>query len=127
MSQERIVNIAFMVAGLLMWFLGAHLFAYLFDAINPQWDLDILGNDFRLSDLLGAGVGVVGGISLWRNQRLFTLAHEIVGELRKVTWPSGGETRVTTVVVVVTTLLAAACLSVFDFVFSFLTRALYGI
>ena len=127
MSQERIVNFTFVVAGLLLWFLSGHLFAFLFDVIGPQWDLEILGAEFRLSSLLGAGVGVVGGISLWRNPRLFTLAHEVVGELRKVTWPSAGETRVTTVVVVVTTLLAAGCLSVFDFVFSFLTRKLYGI
>ena len=127
MSQERIVNFTFVVAGLLLWFLSGHLFAFLFDVIGPQWDLEILGAEFRLSSLLGAGVGVVGGIALWRDARLFTLAHEVVSELRKVTWPSAGETRVTTVVVVVTTLLAAGCLSVFDFVFSFLTRKLYGI
>ncbi|MSP91780.1 MAG: preprotein translocase subunit SecE [Myxococcales bacterium] len=72
-------------------------------------------------------VGVLGGIALWRDQRVFNLAHEVAGELRKVTWPSFAETRLSTVVVMVTTVLVAVLLALFDFGFRLLTKAIYGI
>jgi len=127
MSQERMVNLAFVAAALLLWFLSAHLFAGLFDAFRPEWDAGIIGREFRLSNLLGISVGILGGIALWRNPRILTLAHEVTGELRKVTWPSMAETRLSTVVVVVTTIIVAACLWMFDFVFSALTKLIYRI
>ena len=43
----------------------------------------------------GLGAVVVAGIATliaWRNEQVFTLANEVTGELRKVTWPTGKET-----------------------------------
>ena len=127
MSQERMVNFAFVSAALLMWLLSAHLFAGVFDLVRPEWDVGIIGREFRLSNLIGMSVGVLGGIALWRDARVFHLAHEVAGELRKVTWPSLAETRLSTVVVMVTTVLVAVLLALFDFGFSLLTKAIYGI
>jgi preprotein translocase subunit SecE len=127
MSQERMVNLAFVAAALLLWFLSAHLFAGLFDAFRPEWDAGIIGREFRLSNLLGISVGILGGLALWRNARVLVLAHEVAGELRKVTWPSMAETRLSTVVVVATTIIVAMCLWFFDLVFSALTKLIYRI
>lgn len=107
--------------------LGAHLFAGAFDLFRPEWDASIIGREFRLSNLLGIGIGIGGGIYLFRHEKMFTLAHEIAGELRKVTWPSGAETRLSTVVVMVTTVLVATCLWFFDLIFSHLAAFIYGI
>ncbi len=127
MSQERMVNLAFVAAALMLWFLSAHLFAGLFDVFRPEWDAGIIGREFRLSNLLGISVGVLGGLYLWRNARILTLAHEVAGELRKVTWPSMAETRLSTIVVVVTTILVSVCLALYDFVFGWLIKFVYGI
>lgn len=136
MSQERLVNMAFITAALVLWFVSANLFGTLLDALPPlnaasgdrwQWDAYIIGREFRLSNLLGVAVGVAGGILLWRNEWLFTQAHEIAGELRKVSWPSWPEVRLSTVVVMITTVLVACVLWGFDTVFAFVSRLVYKI
>jgi preprotein translocase SecE subunit len=121
------VNLAFVAAALLLWFIGASAFAGLFDMVRPEWDVGLIGREFRLSNLLGIALGVGGGIWLWRNERIFTLAHEVAGELAKVTWPSGVEVRLSTLVVMATTVLVALCLWAFDTVFAALTHWVYRI
>jgi len=121
------VNLSFVAAALLLWYLSGSLFAGLFDVIRPEWDAGIIGREFRLSNLLGISAGVLGGLYLWRSERIFGLAHEVASELRKVTWPTSAETRLSTIVVLVTTVIVAGCLWVFDTVFSALTRLVYKI
>lgn len=127
MSQARMVNMAFMTAALLLWVVSAEFFSGTLDLIRPEWDLRIIGNEFRLHDLMGIAVGVIGGIWLWRHDRLFQLANEVAFETRKVTWPSVEETRQGTVVVVVVTILIALALWAFDILFSALTKLFYNL
>lgn len=136
MSQERMVNMAFVAIALVLWFVSANLFGTLLDALPPlnassgdrwQWDAYIIGREFRLSNLLGVAFGVAGGILLWRNAWLFGQAHEIAGELRKVSWPSWPEVRLSTVVVMITTVLVACVLWAYDTIFAFVSRFVYKI
>ncbi len=127
MSQARMVNMAFMTAALLLWIVSAKFFAGTFDLIRPEWDLSIIGSEFRLSNLLGIGIGVFGGIYLWRNEKAFAFVNEVAGELRKVTWPTADETRMSTIVTVVTTIIVALCLWAFDVLFSALTKLFYNL
>lgn len=127
MSQARMVNMAFMAAALLLWVVSAQLFAGLFDLVGPTWNVDLIGKEFFLSDLMGIAVGVVGGIALWRHAELYRLAHEVALEVEMITWPSVEETRVSTLVVIATTILIATALWAFDIVFLHMTRLLYGI
>jgi preprotein translocase SecE subunit len=127
MSQTRMVNMAFMAAALILWIVSARTFAAAFDFIRPEWDLALIGAQFRLSDLIGISVGVFGGIALWRHETVFRLAHEVAAETRKVTWPGQEETRVATIVVMVTTVIAALFLWAFDVTFSALSRLIYQV
>ncbi|MCB9737663.1 MAG: preprotein translocase subunit SecE [Deltaproteobacteria bacterium] len=127
MSQARMVNMSFMAAALLLWVVSASFFAGTFDLLRPEWDLALIGNEFRLSNLLGILVGVGGGIYLWRHAQLYQLANEVAAEVRKVTWPNQEETRVSTVVVMVTTIIIAIALWAFDIAFSALTKIFYDI
>ncbi len=127
MSQSRMVNMAFMGAALLLWFVSMQFFASVLDMIRPEWDLALIGAEFRLSDLLGIVIGVGGGVALWRHERVFALSNEVASEVRKVTWPTQDETRLATIVVMVTTAIVATCLWFFDLVFSALTRLVYQI
>ncbi len=68
-----------------------------------------------------------GGVLLaWRSEELFTLASECITELAKVTWPTRKETMTATLVVIVTVIVASAFLGMFDGLWSYLTRLLYG-
>jgi preprotein translocase subunit SecE len=79
--------------------------------------------------IVGIGAIAIAGIATlvaWRNEQVFTLASEVAGELRKVSWPTRKETMSSTVVVIITTIISAAFLGVFDTVWSAVTRFIYG-
>jgi preprotein translocase SecE subunit len=117
----------FLTAALLLWVISASFIAGVLDMTYPEWDLALIGNEFRLSDLLGIGIGIFGGVYLWRHERLFQLANEVAFEVRKVTWPGLDETRLQTIVTVVVTIFIALCLWAFDVMFSALTKLFYNI
>ncbi len=126
-SQARLVNMTFLTAALLLWVISASFVAGVLDMSYPEWDLALIGNEFRLSDLVGIGIGIFGGVYLWRHERLFQLANEVAFEVRKVTWPGVDETRLQTIVTVVVTIIIALCLWAFDVMFSALTKLFYNI
>ena len=127
MSQERIVNLSFVAAALILWFVSASLFAQVLDFVGPDWDMHLIGREFRLSNMAGIAVGIAGGMYLWRNERIFELAHEVAGELRKVTWPTWPEVKLSTVVVMTVTVAVATCLWAFDTVLGAIIRQVYRI
>ena len=111
----------------LMYLCGAVLLFYLL-----QWTIDWLWgyvatvpSEFKISLISGA-VALIVGIALYRNDRIYTLANEVAGELKKVTWPTAKEIRTATVVVMVMSLISAMILASFDFVWSNLTELVYG-
>src|SRR5262245_52331714 len=110
-----------------MYLCGAVLLFYLL-----QWSIDwIWGavstppSEFRISILSGM-VAVVAGVVCYRNDRIYTLANEVTGELKKVTWPTWKEIRTATLVVVTMSIISAAILGVFDLVWTNLTELVYG-
>jgi len=111
----------------LMYLCGAVLLFYLL-----QWSLDwIWGyvgsppSDFKIS-LFAGTIAVIAGIALYRNDRVYTLANEVSGELKKVTWPTAKEVRSATIVVVVMAVISSIILGVFDLAWSNLTELVYG-
>jgi len=111
----------------LMYLCGAVLLFYLL-----QWTIDWLWgyvatppSEFKIS-LIAGGIAVITGITLYRNDRVYTLANEVAGELKKVTWPTAKEIRTATMVVVVMSIISAIILGLFDFAWSNLTELVYG-
>ena len=111
----------------LIYLCGAVLLFYLL-----QWSIDwIWGyfgtapSDFKIS-LMAAVGAVVTGIALYKNDRVYHLANEVSGELKKVTWPTAKEVRSATIVVIVMAIISAIILGLFDFVWSNLTELVYG-
>ena len=111
----------------LIYLCGAVLLFYLL-----QWSIDwIWGyfgtspSDFKIS-LMAAVGAVVTGIALYKNDRIYHLANEVSGELKKVTWPTAKEVRSATIVVIVMAIISAIILGLFDFVWSNLTELVYG-
>jgi len=111
----------------LIYLCGAVLLFYLL-----QWSIDwvwgYFGTSPRESKIsLMAGVGaIVAGVALYRNDRIYHLANEVSGELKKVTWPTAKEVRSATTVVIVMALVSALILAAFDLVWTNLTELVYG-
>jgi preprotein translocase subunit SecE len=111
----------------LIYLCGAVLLFYLL-----QWTIDWVWGYFATTpseskiSVMAAIIAVVAGVALYRNDRVYTLANEVSGELKKVTWPTAKEVRAATMVVIVMALVSALILGLFDFVWSNLTELVYG-
>jgi len=127
MNVRRYVNMGFVVTGILAWLVLAPFFRWLMEWLIPSWDMNVLGGEFRVSDLLGLVAAILGTIYIWMREDIYTSALEIGNELSKVTWPKWSETRVATVVVIITTIIVAAILGVLDLVWAKITTFIYDI
>ena len=125
MNIQRYVNISFVFAGILAWVVTAAFLGAVFDWIAPDWNLGLIGAKFALSDLVGLTVGVTTAVTLRRTEKVNVLGLEIANELKKVTWPTWKETRISTVVVLITTFIVAAILGLFDAMWSWATGFVY--
>ncbi len=109
-----------------MFAVGGVVLAWLLTK-SGEWAWSYFGkpNSFAI----GTGAFLVAGLvtlMLWRNEEIFQLASEVTGELKKVTWPTRKETFNSTIVVIVTSIIASLILGVFDGVWAWVTRQIYG-
>lgn len=126
MSVARYVNLSFVVIGLALYIILGELFGAVLTIFGSSTNFAVLGNNFRLANLLAMVVAVAVAIWLRRNERVHTYAMEVGSELSKVTWPSWKETKRATLVVLITTLVISAILGVLDLAWGALTRLFYS-
>lgn len=111
----------------LIYLCGAVLLFYLL-----QWSIDWVWGYFGTSpseskiSVAAAVVATVAGVALYRNDRIYLLANEVSGELKKVTWPSAKEVRTATLVVIVMAIVSAIILGLFDLLWTNVTELVYG-
>jgi preprotein translocase subunit SecE len=115
--DRKWVHVMFAVAGVIVaWFL----------AKCGDWAWSYFGKPNEM--YVGTAAVVLAGVATiiaWRNEELFTLASDVAGELRKVTWPTRKETMSSTLIVIITTIVSALLLGMFDAVWSWCTRMIY--
>jgi preprotein translocase subunit SecE len=126
MKGNKYVQLAFAAAGAITWVLVSKFFAFLFEVLVPEANLALLGEQFRLADLLGLGSGAAVWIALRSNARVVEFSREVALELSKVSWPTSKEVKLSTVVVVVASLVMAVICGIFDYIWAFLTSFIYG-
>ena len=76
---------------------------------------------------IGVGAAVLGIGIVAVNENIQGFLGEVIGELKKVTWPSAKETRQTTYVVVICTAIIAGILGAFDLVWAKVIKQLLSI
>jgi preprotein translocase subunit SecE len=81
--------------------------------------------DTNVASIGAAVVAVATSFTLYRNDRVNQVTHDIVGELTKVTWPSRRETQAATIVVIIASVIAAVVIGVLDAGWSALTDLIY--
>jgi len=123
-SVAGIVALGFIFLALVSAFVVSHGLQWLFLTLGVV-DTPIVGDNFTTSTLIGAVLSFGIAFFCWRSPRLNTLAQEVVQELKKVTWPSGAETRMATVVVVVTSFVVSMVLGFFDLGFNWIIERIF--
>jgi len=113
-SNQRYVMLSFIAAALLVGFTvqAASVSAFAQFAWPDRRLLGILSTTSAIA--LGAGLATFVG--LIRNRKAVAFTDEVVGELRKVTWPTREETVRASTTVVLTTLFVAGLLAAYDFI-----------
>jgi preprotein translocase subunit SecE len=122
-QKTTFVALFFLCAGLVVAYVCHRSAESLFGLARIN-NSPILGDNFPLSALIGAVLGLGTAAALFNIPRTNQLAGEVVDELYKVAWPSSAETRVNTMVVIVTSVVASLILGVFDITFSQLSTLL---
>lgn len=110
MDPVRLVVIFYLVAGVVLGMFLDNVLEMLwvrFGWSNPNI---VEGLNWKLTTLLGIAVALGGCAGAFVHPKSKQLSLEVASELMKVTWPSWGETRVSTVAVVVASLVAAVVL-----------------
>lgn len=116
---ERWVQFAFIALAVLSFYIVDKLVSF-------GWTF-FAEPDSTMVSGIAALIGIGGAFALYRHPRVYQLAHEVVSELSKVTWPSKDETYYSTVVVIVTSVIAALYCGVFDAVWSSFTDLVYNV
>ena len=109
-------------------FLGGGVILFLLLKWTTEWIWGYftrMPDEFVITSVSGL-IAIVGGLYLYRNERVFGFVIEVANEMKKVTWPTGKEVKSATIVVVVMTIVSSIILGSFDLVWSQLTRFIYG-
>lgn len=113
MDSRKIVLSCYLVAGILVWFLTRATIQYFYLTF---FQIRRLAGITALRELIPVVLGAVTFAILYRNPRINTLLDEVVGELRKVTWPSRDDVVKSTTVVIVCIVVASLIFAGFDVV-----------
>ncbi len=109
--NAKLVTFSFLVFSFIIGFTVSTLFKALSGAFSIMAKL----NGY---DLFKHGVPVLLALSIFLylqlNSGVLTWADEVIGEIKKVVWPSGKDTRGMTIVVVVMVLISSVIIVSFD-------------
>jgi preprotein translocase subunit SecE len=114
-DPKRFVVISYLLLGLVLAFFLANILSRVFVEFGVGQSPLIAGiSQSTPPFLLGFALAIATAIYCWVNPRIHGLSLEVATELKRVTWPSWEETRVSTFAVVVASLVAAVVLSTID-------------
>ena len=135
MGTARYVHAAFFVATILLAFVSSKIIGLVWAEL-ADWPaatravplLVRFAEDERNSYVLAVGalIGLVTIIQIYRKEKIRRWADEVALELSKVSWPNRETVTNGTVVVIVASLIATVYVGLLDRFWSFLTHLVYG-
>ena len=118
-DNRKIVFSCFLGSAVLAWLVLSKLAG----AVAAYFDFYVYGNSVetvvRLLPIVLAGGAFAG---FYRHPKSYGYVTEVVGELKKVTWPSSKDVSAATIAVIIAVLVSAVLLFCVDSVWSFLIR-----
>ena len=123
---KRYVNLAFIIGGIILaWF--CMKFAGWIISLTPLPDTRLMGEHVTYSTIIGIIMAGLISFLLWRNDRVHEGAIAVASEMKKVTWPTGDETKYAMKVVLAMSLIVSLILFLFDMGAKQLTDLILGI
>lgn len=114
-DPKRFVVISYLLLGLVLAFFFANIMTRLFVELGVTQKQLVAGIELSSPPyLVGFLLAVGAGVYCWTNPRIHALSLEVATELKRVTWPSWEETRVSTLAVVFASLVASVVLAAID-------------
>jgi len=110
MSPGRLVVIFYLGAGLIVAMFLGRMLALIWAGFGWGDKAVLEGLDWTVTQLLGVLLAGGAAAGCYFHPRTRGLSNEVASELMKVTWPTWGETRLSTTAVVVASLVAAVVL-----------------
>lgn len=120
MSISKWVNAIFIAIALVSFIVFDKTLKLIFDNVDALTDV-AFGNYVSVTTLIALGLAGVLTFLLYKRPDTFDYLSDVVIEMRKVTWPSWGETKRSTIIVIVFTIVLSLYLAVFDQVWKYLT------
>jgi preprotein translocase subunit SecE len=120
-APNKPVHLIFLCGAVLAFYVLQWTVDWVWGYFSPE----TVPSEFKVS-VGSAIIAIVAGITMYRSDKYYSLANEVAGELKKVTWPSAKEVRAATIVVIVMAIISAIILGLFDLVWSNLTELVYG-
>jgi preprotein translocase subunit SecE len=120
MSISKWVNAIFIAIALLSFIVFDKTLKLIFDNVDALTDI-AFGNYVSVTTLVALALAGVFTFLLYKRPDTFDYLSDVVVEMRKVTWPSWGETKRSTIIVIVFTIVLSLYLAVFDQVWKYLT------
>ena len=118
LEPRRLVGITYVVFAVIGAMFLHQVIALILGALRVN-DPALFGvQEFTVSALVGVLIAAGVALVCYFNQRIYAGSLDIATELKKVTWPSLGETRVSTVAVIIASVVSALILFFFDLVSS---------
>jgi preprotein translocase subunit SecE len=110
LDPRRLVVMFYLVTGIVLALFFGHVAGMLFAQLGVSDPEVVEGLGWNVSSLLGVALALGTGLGCYLHPMVRSVSLECASELMKVTWPSWGETRVSTVAVVVASLISAVIL-----------------
>ena len=135
LGSARYVHAAFFAAAALAGYLSARIFTSVWNWL-VEWPFAVqhVPQLLRISEeergsvgsTVGAVVGILLLVHIYRKPALRTWAEEVAGELTKVSWPDRDAVTKGTIIVIVASLVATVYVTILDRLWGFATRLIYG-
>ena len=115
-DNKKIITVSFVFAGILLGF-TVHLLMELLASYSTAFAR--IGADATLSNGIPVAIGAVVFLILQLNAKTVGYMDNVVGELKKVVWPSRKDTGLMTVVVVIMLLISGVVVGLYDAIWAY--------
>ncbi len=124
-NNNKIITISFMVAGILVWIVTKVLIETAAGMVSGSVGR-ALNTDLAM-EVMPVVIGMAVFLTLQFNRRVHGWADEVVGELKKIVWPSRKDTVAMTIVVCIMLVIAGFVVGGFDIISGYAIEALLNL
>lgn len=123
-TTKNIFMLAIVGAGILVWYASKVAVNHTISYLDIYLTSGVV--HFLVVDALPPVLGALTAYILFRVQKIKNYLLEVIGEVKKVVWPTKKETWGATIVVIIAVLISGLVLGVFDWLSSALIKLILG-